>query len=151
MAKLKQLAGPALLKEFQNQWNNYLILSKWMAKLFTYLDRYFLKFSNLDSTTLSALKFFKEMVFDKLKEPLVGSVLEEIRKWRDGDDVDWEALHFVIESFITIGITKNASIVRGTAGSGSYRWDGEQNLNEYDSLFEKRFIAETKEYYRVKC
>ena len=76
-----------------------------MAKLFTYLDRYFLKFSNLDSTTLSALKFFKEMVFDKLKdhfleelecaecsgvkffkemvfdklkEPLVGAVLEEI-------------------------------------------------------------------------
>ena len=67
MAKLKQLAGPALLKEFQNQWNNYLILSKWMAKLFTYLDRYFLKFSNLDSTTLSALKFFKEMVFDKIR------------------------------------------------------------------------------------
>ena len=107
------------------QWNNYLMLSKWLSKMFNYLDRYYLKFSNLDSTVLTAIKYFKRIVFDNLKQDLVEAVLDEIRKWREGEDVDWAVLHLVIESFITIGITKNAKSEKGTAGEGSHKWGGE--------------------------
>jgi AraC-like DNA-binding protein len=151
LTKLRALEGNALLKEFMRQWNNYLMLSKWMSKMFNYLDRYYLKFSNMDSTVLTAIKLFKSVVFDTLKQELVDAVLEEIRKWREGDDVDWAVLHLVIESFITIGITKNAKIEKGTSGEGSFKWGGEQNLHEYDGLFEKTFLQHTKEYYKQQA
>jgi len=41
----------------------------------------------------------------------------------------------VIETFITIGITKGAAI--GNNPDGSLKWTGEQNLNDYDTIFEK--------------
>lgn len=119
--------------------------------MFNYLDRYYLKFSNMDSTVLTGIKLFKQKVFDQLKVELVEAVLEEIRKWRQGDDVDWKVLHLVIESFITIGITKNAKIEKGTLGEGSLKWGGEQNLNEYDGLFEKTFLKDTRDYYRQQA
>lgn len=140
MVELKQKQGPYLLREFMVQWNNYLLFSKWLTKVFNYLDRYYLKFSNADSTVLTALKTFKSEVFEKMKVNLVNAVLEEIRKWREGEEVDWNVLHMVIECFITIGINKNAKIENGTAGEGSLKWGGEQNLNEYDSLFQDSFI-----------
>lgn len=108
-----------------NQWNNYLILSKWMSKLFNYLDRYYLKFTSLDSTVQAAIKYFKEMIFQGIKEKLIGAILEEINKWRQNEDVNWDVIHLVIEAFISIGITKNAKITKGTAGEGSLKWDGE--------------------------
>jgi len=107
------------------QWRNYLILSKWISKTFNYLDRYYLKFSNMDSTVLTAIKLFKKNIFETLKTEMVESVLTEIRKWRETEDVNWEVLHMVIECFITIGITKGAKIEKGTAGEGSLKWGGE--------------------------
>jgi len=107
------------------QWKNYLLFAKWLTKIFNYLDRYYLKFSNADNTVLTSLKYFKLNVFDKLKQPLVDAVLDEIRKWREGEEVNWNVLHMVIECFITIGITKNAKIENGTAGEGSLKWGGE--------------------------
>jgi cullin 1 len=127
------------------------MLAKWMSKMFNYLDRYYLKFSNMDSTILTSIKLFKSTIFDTIKHDLVETVLEEIRKWRDSEDVEWDVLHLVIESFITIGITKNAKIEKGTAGEGSLKWGGEQNLNEYDGLFEKTFIKHTRTYYHAQA
>lgn len=152
LQQLKKMGGgPGLLSEFMVQWRNYLILSKWISKTFNYLDRYYLKFSNMDSTVLTAIKLFKKNIFETLKTEMVESVLTEIRKWRETEDVNWEVLHMVIECFITIGITKNAKIEKGTAGEGSLKWGGEQNLNDYDSLFEKNFIKNTQEYYKSQA
>ena len=129
------------------QWNNYLILSKWMSKVFNYLDRYYLKFSSLESTVQVAIKNFKNMIFQDIKQQLISAILDEIKRWRENEDVDWDVIHLVIEAFISIGITKNAKIEKGTSGEGSLKWGGEQNLNDYDSLFETPFIENTKEYY----
>lgn len=38
------------MKEYMKQYQDYLILAKWMTKVFNYIDRYFLKFSNTPST-----------------------------------------------------------------------------------------------------
>lgn len=122
---LRSKSGPALLNQFMIEWNNYLLFSKWLTKIFNYLDRYFLKFSNVDNTVLTALKTFKSKVFDNLKNELNSAVLEEIRKWREGEEVNWNCLHSVIECFITIGISKNAKIENGTSGEGSLKWGGE--------------------------
>lgn len=109
-----------------------------MTKVFNYIDRYFLKFSNTPSTVQCALQEFKDSIFTKFKEILSESVLEQFNWWREGEDVNWRNIHAVIETFITIGITKNATI--GNNIDGSIKWSGEQNLNDYDNGFEKYFL-----------
>lgn len=122
------------MKEYMKQYQDYLILAKWMTKVFNYIDRYFLKFSNTPSTVQCALQEFKDNVFVRFKEVLIESVLEQFKQWREGVDVNWRNIHAVIETFITIGITKNATI--GANPDSSLKWTGEQNLNEYDTIFE---------------
>ena len=106
-----------------------------MTKVFNYIDRYFLKFSNTPSTIQCALQEFKDHVFVQFRPVLIESVLEQFTRWREGEDVNWRNIHAVIETFITIGITKGANI--GTNPDGSLKWTGEQNLNDYDTIFEK--------------
>jgi len=96
-----------------------------------------LKFSNTPNTIQCALQEFKDNVFIKFKDILSESVLEQFKKWREGEDVNWKNIHAVIETFITIGITKNAAISNNP--DGSLKWTGEQNLNEYDNGFERQF------------
>ena len=125
LQQLEMKQGAALLSEFMECWKNYLLFSKWLTKIFVYLDRYYIKFSNSDTTYQIELKSFRTIVYEKIKNNLVDAVLDEIWKWREGEEVDWNVMHYVIECFITIGITKNAKIENGTTGQGSLKWGGE--------------------------
>jgi hypothetical protein len=78
----------ALLKEYVRQYKNFTILVHFMRKMFSYLDRYYLKNSNMSSLAASALSFFKEKCFNKVKEQLKNAILVQITKDRDGDMVD---------------------------------------------------------------
>jgi len=70
--------GAALLSEFMECWKNYLLFSKWLTKIFVYLDRYYIKFSNSDTTYQIELKSFRTIVYEKIKNNLVDAVLDEI-------------------------------------------------------------------------
>jgi len=50
LQQLEMKQGAALLSEFMECWKNYLLFSKWLTKIFVYLDRYYIKFSNSDTT-----------------------------------------------------------------------------------------------------
>ena len=46
-----------------------------MNKMFSYLDRYYLKNSNMQSLAMSALLFFKEKCFTQMTDKLTASLL----------------------------------------------------------------------------
>lgn len=75
MPNLNKLKEEALLKEFVRQWQNYTILVHFMRKMFNYLDRYYLKNSNMQSLAMSALVFFKEKCFSQLTDRLTAAIL----------------------------------------------------------------------------
>lgn len=74
--------------------------------------------------------------------------MDEIRKYREKEDVNWDVLHKTIETFINVGYKKDVKLIK--VGE-NHQWSGEKNLGEYDDLFEKTFIEKTKEYYTIKC
>mmetsp|Transcript_8828 Transcript_8828/g.6568 ORF Transcript_8828/g.6568 Transcript_8828/m.6568 type:complete len:107 (+) Transcript_8828:156-476(+) len=63
---LKKLRDDSLLKEFVRQWQNYTILVHFMRKMFNYLDRYYLKNTNMQTLAMSSLQFFKDNCFASL-------------------------------------------------------------------------------------
>ena len=71
---LKKQKEESLLREFHKQWQNYTILVHFMRKMFNYLDRYYLKNSNMQSLAMSALVFFKEKCFNDVSESLRSSL-----------------------------------------------------------------------------
>ena len=105
-------------------------------------------FNQLDSTCLVSLKTFREVVFTDLRKKLLDALMDEIRKHREKEDVNWDTLHKTIETFINVGYKKDVKLKK--VGE-IFQWTGEENLHEYDEMFEKTFIDKTKEYYTVKC
>jgi cullin 3 len=145
--KIGDLSGEPLLREYIKQLDNFTILSRWLSKVFNYIDRYYLTFNQLDSTCLVCLKTFREVVFTDIREKLLSALMEEITKHREKEDVNWEVLHKTIETFINVGYKKDVKLVK--VGE-NFQWTGEKNLQEYDDLFEATFINKSKEYYTMK-
>lgn len=71
-----------------------------MRKMFNYLDRYYLKNSNMQSLAMSALVFFKEKCFNEVSEDLRVALLNQITKDRDGQFVAWDLLKNAIQAFV---------------------------------------------------
>lgn len=136
------------MREYIRQLDNFTILARWLSKVFNYIDRYYLMFNQLDSTSLISLKTFREVVFTDLRKKLLDALMDEIRRFREKEDVNWEVLHKTIETFINVGYKKDVSLKK--VGE-IFQWTGEKNLQEYDEMFEKTFIEKTKEYYTIKC
>jgi len=146
--RIGDLKGEPLLREYIRQLDNFTILARWLSKVFNYIDRYYLMFNQLDSTSLISLKTFREVVFTDLRKKLLDALMDEIRRFREKEDVNWEVLHKTIETFINVGYKKDVSLKK--VGE-IFQWTGEKNLQEYDEMFEKTFIEKTKEYYTIKC
>lgn len=50
--KIGDLQGEPLLREYIKQSDNFIILVRWMSKVLSYIDRYYLMFNQLDSISL---------------------------------------------------------------------------------------------------
>ena len=135
------------MREYIRQLDNFTILARWLSKVFNYIDRYYLMFNQLDSTSLVSLKTFRDVVFTDLRKKLLDALMDEIRRFREKEDVNWEVLHKTIETFVNVGYKKEVSLKK--VGE-VFQWTGEKNLQEYDEMFEKTFIEKTKEYYTIK-
>lgn len=104
-------------------------------------------FNQLDSTQLISLKTFREVIFTDLKKKLLDALMDEIRKHREKEDVNWDTLHKTIETFINVGYKKDVKLKK--VGE-IFQWTGEKNYQEYDELFESTFLDKTREYYTMK-
>ena len=116
--------------------------------MFNYLDRYYLKNTNMQSLAQSALQFFKEKCFTVIQDQLRNAILNQITKDRDGELVDWDLLKSSITSFVTMGII-NADIAKNDNDLG-FQWKGDKNLNTYENMFEKPLLARSKDEYSMK-
>jgi cullin 1 len=144
--RLQNLKEEILLQAFVKQWNNYTILVHFMRKMFNYLDRYYLKNTNMQALAMSSLQFFKEKCFTVLQDNLRQAVLNQITKDRDGEQVDWDLLKSSISAFVQMGYI-NADIIKS---DDEYVWKGDKNLTIYETQFEKQLINRSKDEYQQK-
>ena len=95
-----------------------------------YLDRFHLKNQGDMSLTETVLNHFKDQIYSKKLVKLRGSILAEIRKDRQGEDVDLSLVKKAIDQFIFMGYEGKVEIKRKEATT--HDWLGEKNLMDYD-------------------
>lgn len=149
MPKIKEKTGKELLWEFLTQWDKHTILTYYLKKVFTYLDRFYLPDSRLPTLSQTGLTIFKENVFNNVYKIIVKTIFELIEAEREGEVVDWNKLKKILYCYRTMGLT-GASVEKDEV-TQERMWQGTQNLQYYKEVFEGEFINQTTEFYKKQA
>ena len=87
-------------------------------------------------------------MFRDSQSKLIDGLMNEFRRFREKEDVSWEAIHKVIGTFVKIGFKDKVGFKK--IGE-NFEWTGDKDLKEYEEYFEKRFINATRTYYTAKA
>jgi Cullin family/Cullin protein neddylation domain len=148
--ELFSLKGVHLLKGVALRWQNHKMLVYWMRKIFYYLDRYYIKNSNLDNLFLAGVKIFKEEIFNHIKENVKNALLQEIAEERNGSVIDINVIKETLLCFSQLGCTKFTIEKQKFDDQERLLWTGVSCLDVYKEDFEKYFLVESDIYYVEK-
>lgn len=97
LPKLLDKSGEMLLQQIVTMWMNYRnVFVTFCAKLFSYLDRFYVQIASKRTLREEGHFIFKETIFNVLKEQLRDTVLQKIREDRDGKAVNRSLLRNTI-------------------------------------------------------
>lgn len=119
-----------LLRETVRRWSNHKIMTRWMKMFFTYLDRYYVKYNNLPTLEQASHQYFKDIVYDAIKQDVSGAVMAMINQERDDGSVDSALLKSTINVFEVMGAGK---------------------LDVYENDFEQVLLESTRDFYASKA
>jgi|TARA_B110000208_G_C11687969_1_gene401228 hypothetical protein len=174
LPSIRAKTGASKLQEFAMRWENHKLLSEFMRRFFDIVDRGFVAGSSHPSLSAVALTKFKDILFDgKVKGEMLDAMLGIVAKHRAGErDAESEQLLKACgEIFYTMGITQAADfdkikcLVMGTkfmvperlpllpnATSAAREWvEVGDNLGVYEADYEKPFLVQSQEFFRVKA
>jgi len=130
--KLSTQSDTALLETMNESWKNYKKAMEMVKDILMYMDRNYVKQKNVQPVfELGFTIFYEEVLKDSLVSKKVSDyMLESIQKERNGE---------VIERFLL----KNITSMLVELGN-NYR-------SPYKSIFEERFLEETRRYYETEA
>ena len=117
------------LKTLVLRWKNHKLLTKWLSKIFNYLDRYYIVRYNLPKLHYVGIETFRNSVYKELHVKTRLAVLKEMERDREGEIVDTDLLRDTLSIFQEVGM--------GT-------------MDAYKNDFEVYLLECTGEYYQ-KC
>jgi cullin 1 len=129
ISSLKESHDEYFLKTLVERWKNHKLMTKWMAKIFNYLDRYYIVRYNLPKLQNVGTRCFRATVYKELHVKTRLAVLKEMEKDREGEIVDADLLRDTLSIFQEVGM--------GT-------------MDAYKNDFEVYMLESTGEYYQ-KC
>ncbi|KAJ9113817.1 hypothetical protein QFC19_000010 [Naganishia cerealis] len=138
------LSDLALIQFYYKEWMSYTRGANYVSRLFTYLNRYWVKREKDEGRKgvfpvyILALVQWREHMFFPLcsrNNKLVKAILQQIENHRNGEEVDTALLKGVIDSFVTLGMDDEAASRRAS-------------LDLYREKFQAPFLAATEAYYR---
>ena len=137
MEVLKDKNEENLLKDYIKEWKDYTILVHFMRKMFSYLDRYYLRNNNTVTLATSALHLFRDQCFNTVIDRLRTAILNQITKDRNNEIVDLDLVKRAIYTFVEMGFI-SADIVKQ---DDDFIWKGDKN-NEttYGQKFQAQLL-----------
>ncbi|XP_042444738.1 cullin-1-like isoform X1 [Zingiber officinale] len=130
LPSLKDKHDEFLLRELVIRWSNHKVMSKWLSRFFSYLNRFFIKRNSLPSLDEVAFTCFRDQVYKETKGKVKDAVISLIDQERGGEQIDRGLLKNVIEIFVEIGTGK---------------------MDYYKNDFEEEMLKETASYYSRKA
>ena len=138
---MRGVRGERLLENLVNVWGKFVIFAKSIDRAFDYLNRYFLRNSNMPLVGHRCLQIFKDEVYNEMKEHIKEAILEQITRDRNGEQIQKEIVKKSIQVFVDIGLVIPKTM---RTRDGLFLWQGDRNLYVYDEDFEAFFLERTQ-------
>ena len=143
LPKIQNKNGEQLLTNLVEVWHNYNIYSKMMDRSFDYLNRYYLKNSELKMVGETCSHMFHEQIYtQERKRAITDAILEQITADRLGNAINKETVKKNIQVFVDLGLIKPKPM--RDAKQNVFYWAGDRNLSVYDDFFEAQFLVRTQ-------
>ncbi|KAG6811936.1 hypothetical protein H0H92_005165 [Tricholoma furcatifolium] len=132
-----------LLRYYATQWDRYTTGANFLNRLFTYLNRYWVKRErdegkkNVYPVYTLALSQWKDVFFKQIQKEdrkLTTAVLRLITQQRNGETIDQGLVKKVVDSFVSLGLDSSDL--------------NKECLDVYKEHFEGPFLEATEEYYK---
>lgn len=124
---MKSVHGEFMLGELGRRWANHKLMVRWVKKVFSYVDRYYVKRYEKPTLEKLGILVFKEEIFESIKGDVRNAILEIIMKERAGAVVNRSLLKQVLDLFAEMGMG---------------------GMEVYTEDFENPFLETTAEFYR---
>ena len=86
---LSAVSGPSLIFEMQRQWNNHLVLTRWMKYLFSSLRaNSHMRSVELPSLTSQSCEIFMDKVLERVKRQVAEEAVNMVSMELGGEDID---------------------------------------------------------------
>ncbi|GJJ13280.1 hypothetical protein Clacol_007531 [Clathrus columnatus] len=140
---LDPLTDEALLRYYAQEWDRYTTGANYINRLFTYLNRHWVKREKDEGRKGVYLVYTLALVQWKINffsyiqsknEKLAGAILKLIERQRNGESVDQGLVKKVVDSFVSLGLDEQDS--------------NKASLEVYREHLEGPFIAATEKYYK---
>ncbi|GAA6059887.1 hypothetical protein JCM10212_005270 [Sporobolomyces blumeae] len=143
-AAAEDLSDEALLRFYVKEWDRYTNGATYVHRLFTYLNRHWVKREkdegrkNVYLIYILALVTWKDHFYTHVQQKLklTNAVLKLIEHQRNGETIETDLVKKVMDSFVALGLDEADS--------------NRQNLEVYREAFEKPFLAATETYYKAE-
>lgn len=102
----KGKTGDRLLEAYVKCYENFLMYSKLLDRMFDYLNRYYLKNQCLPSLGEKCMSYFKTAYYERCKHDLRQAVLQQITRDRKGEIINKETLKKTLQSYGDMGLVQ---------------------------------------------
>jgi cullin 1 len=130
LPSLREKHDEFVLRELVKRWSNHKIMVRWLSRIFSYLDRYFIARRSLPALKEVGLTCFRELVYQELNGKVRDAVISLIDQEREGEQIDRALLKNVLDIFVEIGMGQ---------------------MDYYENDFEAAMLKDTAAYYSQKA
>ncbi|MQL71541.1 hypothetical protein Taro_003859, partial [Colocasia esculenta] len=122
--------GELLLREFLRRWLNHNELVKRLSRFFAYLERFYVVRGKAQTLISTGQDIFINVVYEKVKDQVIFSVLSMIHEEREGSLIDGGLLKNILDFYVSMGTRRE---------------------NFYEQEFEEPMLRSTAAYYAKKA
>ncbi|KAF7150503.1 hypothetical protein RHSIM_Rhsim02G0011700 [Rhododendron simsii] len=103
IAILEEKNDVNLLQGLVKRWNMYKDLTRWLARFFHHLDRYFVGVCKLPTMNATSFLTFYELVYGNMNDQVWDFLLSMIDRERQGEQIDQALVKSVLDIYVEIG------------------------------------------------
>ncbi|KAI9811869.1 MAG: hypothetical protein M1827_005220 [Pycnora praestabilis] len=130
----------ALLTFYIREWDRYTTAAKYINHLFRYLNRHWVKREmdegkkNIYDVYTLHLVQWREILFLKVRDNVMASVLRMVEKQRNGETIEQSQIKSIVDSYVSLGLDETDNT--------------KSTLDVYRYNFERPFLEATTKYYQ---
>uniref|UniRef100_A0A5B6YRY3 Putative Cullin 1 n=1 Tax=Davidia involucrata TaxID=16924 RepID=A0A5B6YRY3_DAVIN len=126
LPSLREKKDESLLEELVKRWNNHKVMTRWLARFFHYLDRYFVSRKGVPTMHGASFLTFYKLVYGEMNHQVRDAVISMIDLERKGEQINQALVKNILDIYVEMG---------------------EGSMKYYEKDFEEPMLKDTTAFY----